>query len=580
MIALTLCSTTIASAGQATAFVAPGPLTKAHANLEGVGQCTKCHEPGRTSSAARCLSCHEPVARRMAAKTGVHRAVTGTCTPCHVEHRGADADVRRIDAQKFDHFAETGFLLEGRHASPGVKCAACHKGRSFLEAGTACATCHTDVHKPSLGNRCETCHSPTALFKDARQQFDHTRAKFAPTGAHLAVKCEACHKNSVFRGLAFATCAACHTDPHKARFGDTCTSCHTTERWTTRSVEHARAAFPLVGAHRKVACVGCHVSGKMTAPLPFDRCSACHVNVHRDSLKEDCKACHTETTFGGAAFDHRLRTRYPLEGKHVGMACAKCHTGISPPEVPLARKVIDFGGASRECVACHGPKDPHKGEFGRACDSCHRTATFDVKAFTHPGAPEFYLGFHEKVVCDKCHVPGRRPVGTGPPHPTLACASCHRDVHLGQVGPTCESCHTVDGAKFKAAKFSHARTVFALTGKHETIGCVKCHTTETRAFPAGHGSAMLLKPVDARCQACHTDQHLGQVDAKCETCHETSTFKLPTFAHKGLEDFFAGFHGRYTCAVCHKNETRAFPARQGTTVRFAVGRTCLDCHTK
>jgi hypothetical protein len=231
-------------------------------------------------------------------------------------------------------------------------------------------------------------------------------------------------------------------------------------------------------------------------------------------------------------------------------------------------------------VTCHAPKDPHKGEFGRVCDSCHRTATFDVKTFKHASAPGFYLGFHENVVCDKCHVPGRRPIGTGPSRPTPACGSCHRDAHLGQVGPTCENCHTVDGAKFKAAKFSHAGTDFALTGKHEVTDCAKCHRTETRAFPAGHGTAMLLRPMDARCRACHTDRHLGQVDDKCETCHQTGTFKLPTFAHKGLEGFFAGFHRNYTCVACHKNETGAFPAGPGTTVRFAVGRTCYACHNK
>ena len=151
----------------------------------------------------------------------------------------------------------------------------------------------------------------------------------------------------------------------------------------------------------------------MTDPLPHDRCATCHVNVHRDSIKDDCKTCHTESTFRGAPFDHAARTRYPLDGKHVGLECAKCHTSVSPPEVPLAKKVVDYGGASRECVACHGgPKDPHKGTFDRTCDSCHRTATFDVKAFTHAGTREFYLGSHEKVACDKCHVPGRTPLGT------------------------------------------------------------------------------------------------------------------------------------------------------------------------
>jgi len=214
----------------------------------------------------------------------------------------------------------------------------------------------------------------------------------------------------------------------------------------------------------------------MTDPLRFDRCSACHVNVHRDSLKEDCKACHTETTFRGAPFDHSQRTKFALDGKHGGLECAKCHPTVSPREVPLARKM--------------------------------------------------------------------------------------------------------DGAHFAATRFSHVHAAFALTGKHETTDCTKCHRTDTRAFPAGPGTAMVLKPMDGRCQSCHADVHLGQVDTKCEACHQTSVFKLTVYTHKGLEDFFAGFHGKYACVACHKSETGVFPAGRGTAVRLQVGRTCIACHVR
>jgi hypothetical protein len=265
----------------------------------------------------------------------------------------------------------------------------------------------------------------------------------------------------------------------------------------------------------------------------------------------------------------------------VGLECAKCHTSISAHEVPLARKVVDYGGANSECVSCHGgPKDPHKGEFGRTCDSCHRTGTFDAKTFKHSGTAEFYLGSHEKVVCDKCHVPARTPLGTGAPHPKPACATCHVDVHLGQVGKECEACHTVDGAKFKATKFVHTRSTFALTGKHQTTDCVKCHKTETRVFASGHGTAMVLKPMDFSCKTCHADVHLGQVDQKCETCHQTTVFKLLVYRHKELDDFFAGFHGKYVCTACHKTQTGVFPSGPGTAIRFQVGRACVDCHPK
>jgi hypothetical protein len=74
--------------------------------------------------------------------------------------------------------------------------------------------------------------------------------------------------------------------------------------------------------------------------------------------------------------------------------------------------------------------------------------------------------------------------------------------------------------------------------------------------------------------------HLGQVDLKCETCHQTTAFKLLAYNHKGLEDFFAGFHGRYGCPQCHKKETGIFPSGRGTAIRLRVGRECVNCHSK
>jgi hypothetical protein len=309
------------------------------------------------------------------------------------------------------------------------------------------------------------------------------------------------------------------------------------------------------------------------------------VNVHRDSVKDDCRACHTEKTFRGGTFDHNARTGFPLVGKHDGLACVKCHTARSADAVPLSRKVIDFRGAAAECVSCH--TDPHKGEFGRTCDGCHRPSGFGVKGFVHPKVSDFYEGQHAGVACVKCHKPGEimLPVRTGAPAPSLraltpstACATCHTDVHLGQVGRACETCHAVDAPKFAVPRFAHERTAFALTGKHQTVACVKCHRTEVHAYPAGTGSAMQLKPMATECRACHQDPHLGQVGARCETCHSDSTFKLPNYTHQGLADFFAGFHGKLACIACHKKETGPFPAGQGTALRFRVGTTCRACH--
>ena len=159
-------------------LLSPGPLSRAHASLEGVDKCQKCHEPGRKITPDLCLSCHKPVADRIRLKKGVHREVTGDCAACHVEHAGADAELRPFDPKSFDHATETGFPLDGRHAAIARDCAKCHKTRSFLALTPACTTCHTDIHKPSLGADCRVCHSTAVPFKEARSRFDHSKAAF------------------------------------------------------------------------------------------------------------------------------------------------------------------------------------------------------------------------------------------------------------------------------------------------------------------------------------------------------------------------------------------------------------------
>jgi hypothetical protein len=160
----------------------------------------------------------------------------------------------------------------------------------------------------------------------------------------------------------------------------------------------------------------------------------------------------------------------------------------------------------------------------------------------------------------------------------MACDTCHADPHLGQVGTACDRCHVVSAAKFAPVGFSHDATRFPLSGRHKTAECLKCHPSETRAFPAGTGTAKRLSAIPSECRACHKDPHLGQVDSTCTTCHSTTSFRLLVYTHRGMDDFFTGFHGRLPCRSCHKTEQGQFPAGAGTAVRFKVGRTCASCH--
>ena len=73
-------------------------------------------------------------------------------------------------------------------------------------------------------------------------------------------------------------------------------------------------------------------------------------------------------------FDHNV-TDYPLQGKHVGMDCKKCHKGRYTD--PLVFNT---------CDSCHG--DYHQGEFAENgvspdCVECHfLTDGFEVSMFS------------------------------------------------------------------------------------------------------------------------------------------------------------------------------------------------------
>src|SRR5262249_44818585 len=106
---------------------------------------------------------------------------------------------------------------------------------------------------------------------------------------------------------------------------------------------------PLARPHQSLNgttnCTQCH---EFTRGEPAFRCTNCHAEIasrlaaHRGlhasyNIKpgpsQDCARCHSDhngedfplINWDPKTFDHKL-TGYVLEGKHVGVACNKCHT--------------------------------------------------------------------------------------------------------------------------------------------------------------------------------------------------------------------------------------------------------------
>jgi hypothetical protein len=397
-----------------------------------------------------------------------------------------------------------------------------------------------------------------------RGNFNHDRTRYPLRGEHVSVSCAKCHDVPGLKGKnpPFATCTACHADPHAgtatlAGAVVDCAACHTVEGFAVAGftvAQHAKTKYPLEGRHRRVACVSCHVKNPPGIPVTllgsariqmrpaFTRCLDCHGDQHGGQLavrsdKGECKACHTvdgwtPSTFTIAA---HATTRFRLEGRHSEIGCDDCHgakrQGLAafPRTATLGKGGVLFRLGELECVACH--VDPHQGRFAAGgarpvrggCLGCHdaktyRPSTIDVAAHNAYG---FKLeGAHRAVPCVGCHADLKyRPATstliqarwTGAPllftTRSQGCVGCHDSPHGDQFasrpgGDNCETCHGLD-AFAPATRFDHDRdTKFSLKGGHANVPCARCHATV-----AGPGNTRIIRyrPVSSRCESCHGD---------------------------------------------------------------------------
>ncbi len=565
----------------------PGDLSRAHASLDGLANCTRCHAKGDELSPERCLACHGELQARIQQGKGLHGRLAPdkrACQTCHDEHRGRDVSIVNWGPggkRRFDH-ARAGWTLDGKHRT--VECARCHdprlvtdgdvrkvtdKGRvSSLGAPTTCASCHFDEHRGQLGADCARCHS-AAGWKPAKG-FDHARAAYRLDGKHVSVACAKCHPDAPaavagdlgpvtrpvrpalvtrYKPLEFHSCVACHRDPHQARFGEGCASCHATADWkkfhgsAKDLVFHEKTRYPLRGAHARVRCDACHgpSPGRKAVfrGLAFARCTDCHFDAHLGQLhavaatapSSTCDRCHGVEGWTPVRFeleDHQ-RLAYPLEGAHRAVACESCH----PKDPRLAARLpaadrarlasrgrdakpslvlLRLPQAPKDCRACH--RDPHAGQLQArtekdGCTACHGLESWRKVRFDHARDSRFRLdGKHLTAACGSCHRPDGGTVRYEPL--PLACAGCHADVHAGQLalkGQTdCARCHGT--ASFKeGVRFDHARdSRFKLEGKHRPLACDKCHGVVAVAKGV---EVRRYRPLPVACEGCHADFHKG-----------------------------------------------------------------------
>jgi nitrate/TMAO reductase-like tetraheme cytochrome c subunit len=508
--------------------ISPGELTNAHANLEGMTNCTKCHTFGEKISNDKCLACHKEIKERIDQKKGYHsssKVVDRTCVVCHSEHHGRNFEIIHFDIKKFDH-NETGFNLEGVHTKKG--CADCHKPdfiadpelkkkkSTYLGLINQCFTCHEDRHQKTLSNACLNCHTNDA-FKPATK-FDHSKAKYQLIGKHSDVTCIKCHKKEIrngkdfqqFTGIQYKSCANCHKDVHENQFGQNCVQCHSEESFKAvkgiSNFDHSKTGYLLTGRHIRVACKSCHKISLTTA-LPHEKCTDCHADYHKGQFSKagksaDCTECHTGEGFTPSLFtiEKHNQSKFKLEGGHLSTPCFECHK---------KEKDWNFRKIGEKCVDCH--QNIHKNVIDASyfpeedCEKCHNVSTWNMVKFDHNLTTFKLEGKHSEQTCRKCHFEVKEDGTFNQKFSSLKnsnCENCHTDIHQAQFRENnqtaCLKCHGF--TDWKPEKFNHDNTRFKLDGKHKDVSCLKCH----KEVKEGSVTYRNYKIKDIKCTNCHS----------------------------------------------------------------------------
>ncbi len=551
------------------------PLEKKHESVK----CVQCHatrKNGEAPNAKTPIPAHEGYQ-----KLTFRWATWGTdCLPCHDNVHGdslfgkkacklchsAKVEFTRV---LFDHNRRTRFPLDGVHAK--TKCESCHKKDEKKPPQRACETCHDDVHKNRFGKvsngDCGVCHTAANWPTDLK--FDHGgRTRFALTGQHANADCRACHRgknttdwehvDNLVTKQGKGTVVACmgchqHENVHQKQYtNDKCLDCHKmagvidTKPRAISEFHGANSRFPLTEGHKSVECAKCHPNNVFTN-TPLQCGPKCHPDeLHKGTLGKDCLECHTGGKWEARLFDHDTKTNWPLVGNHKDVLCEGCHP---------RRDFANNRGKGVTCFNCHAKDDVHAGALGNQCERCHDPSgklSFNHNKREYSDWP--LLGEHKKVRCADCHTsihfkPTSRECGPCHPEP---------DVHRGQLGTLCGSCHVEQA--WKIIKTGHDVPSPRFGGAHDGIACVKCH-------PGGK----LLAGTAPLCITCHRndDIHHNSLGPQCGECHTQRTWAGAHFEHSRVGCDLVGVHRVLPCVDCHRGGNYT-----------ALSSECIACHRR
>ncbi len=483
-------------------------------------------------------------------------------------------------ADFLDELVMPGKLIGG-HAKLEKDCDNCHQSFDKDEQTSLCLDCHEKIafdinenegfHGKSPGvenNQCRHCHTDhegrdkNIIIFDA-ETFDHNYTDFRLNDGHTLPSCRMCHKKERLFREADSSCHDCHQDqsPHKGEKFQDCQSCHSEKNWKGQDFDHGSTEFPLQGTHKDIKCNACHINGELEGVAT--ECISCHVinDTHEGAFGKKCETCHDSSEWEKTSFDHTKDTEFVLRGVHKNKECKLCH-------IPGKTKEK----LKKTCVSCHAADDNHSGRFGEDCASCHRSTSWQRSGFDHNETDFGLRGKHQKAACNACHKE------TEPGLTSSLCVDCHqdKDIHQGELGKKCNSCHNEAGWNEKI-HFDHDVTHFPLIGLHAVTPCEQCHAT------------MSYTDTSTACSNCHIDEdeHQGSLGKKCQQCHNPNSWSVWNFDHDKETEFPLRLsHQELSCRACHQDKkphsetsSRCIACHQSDDVhKGRFGRSCDRCH--
>ena len=216
---------------------------------------------------------------------------------------------------------------------------------------------------------------------------------------------------------------------------------------------------------------------------------------------------------------------------------------------------------------------PHE-SAGTRCEACHTAATWTSVTFDHSRTGFPLLGRHVGVRCSACHVTRDFKA----PLPTT-CNACHRDVHEGELGTRCATCHDSGSWQSSFTADAHRRSNFPLTGRHALMPCEECHLQQRdRGFARAALECIACHRLDyARTAMAGIDHAAAGFGTNCRDCHSPSNFRGARFpAHDACFQIAPGPHSGIACLGCH---TTPPPIGLVTGACSTNTASCTRCHT-